>query len=149
MRATIVLLLAAAPVAVSAQTAPIRQFAAVQIAPKGDRVVAIENVAADHAAVVVRRVRGGGIVRTIDPCSACTYGSPTFAADGRLAFLARQQGRVSVMLDIEPDEDNPSAVLSAQDAGGQELARVTVAPGFVLNRASAQRWIEGGFAKPR
>ncbi len=58
-------------------------------------------------------------------------------------------GRVSVMLDIEPDEDNPSAVLSAQDAGGQELARVTVAPGFVLNRASAQRWIEGGFAKPR
>jgi len=59
------------------------------------------------------------------------------------------QGRVTVMLDIEPDEDNPSATLSACDASGEELARVTVSPGFVLNRNSAQRWIENGFAKPR
>lgn len=108
MRATIALSIAAAPVAVSAQTAPIRQFAAVQIAPKGDRVVAIESVTTGHAAVVVRRVRDGGIVRTIDPCSTCTYASPTFAADGRLAFLARKQGRVSVML--------------ADDAGERQIA---------------------------
>ncbi len=108
MRATIALLIAAAPVAVNAQTAPIRQFAAVQIAPKGDRVVAIENVTTGHAALVVRRVRDGGIVRTIDPCSTCTYASPTFAADGRLAFLARKQGRVSVML--------------ADDAGERQIA---------------------------
>jgi len=108
MRATIALSIAAAPVAVSAQTAPIRQFAAVQIAPKGDRVVAIENVTTGHAALVVRRVRDGGIVRTIDPCSTCTYASPTFAADGRLAFLARKQGRVSVML--------------ADDAGERQIA---------------------------
>lgn len=108
MRATIALLIAAAPVAVNVQTAPIRQFAAVQIAPKGDRVVAIENVTTGHAALVVGRVRDGGIVRTIDPCSTCTYASPTFAADGRLAFLARKQGRVSVML--------------ADDAGERQIA---------------------------
>ena len=58
-------------------------------------------------------------------------------------------GRISVMLDIEPDEDNPSATLTAQDAGGEELARVSVSPGFVLNRSSALRWIEAGYAKPR
>ncbi|GAA3713610.1 S9 family peptidase [Sphingomonas cynarae] len=108
MRATIALLIAAAPAAVAAQTGPIHQFAAVQIAPRGDRIVAIENVAADHAAVVVRRVRDGGIVRRIDPCRTCTYGSPTFAADGRLAFLARDKGRVSVML--------------ADDAGERQVA---------------------------
>ncbi len=108
MRTTIALLLAAAPAAVGAQTAPIRQFAAVQIAPRGDRIVAIENVTTGHAAVVVRRVRDGGIVRTIDPCGTCTYASPTFAADGRLAFLARKQGRVSVML--------------ADDAGERQIA---------------------------
>ena len=60
-----------------------------------------------------------------------------------------KMGRVTVMLDIEPDEDHPSATLSAQDAGGEELARISVSPGFVLNRASAQRWIDGDFAKPR
>ncbi|MHC9420198.1 S9 family peptidase [Sphingomonas citri] len=34
----------------------------------------------------------------IDPCAACTYASPTFSADGRLAFLARDKGRVTVVL---------------------------------------------------
>ncbi|KQU59197.1 peptidase S9 [Sphingomonas sp. Leaf339] len=108
MRATIALLIAAAPSAVAGQTGPIHRFAAVQIAPRGDRLVAIENVATDHAAVVVRRVRDGGIVRTIDPCRTCSYGSPTFAADGRLAFLVRDKGRVSVML--------------ADDAGERQVA---------------------------
>ncbi|WP_407704166.1 hypothetical protein [Xylophilus rhododendri] len=59
------------------------------------------------------------------------------------------KGRITVMLDIEPDEDNPSATLSAQDAAGEELARIKVSPGFVLNRSSALRWIEADFAKPR
>jgi len=70
----------------------------VQIAPTGDRLVAIENVAADHFAIVVRRVKDGRIVRTIDPCGTCSYAAPTFAADGRLAFLARDKAQVSVML---------------------------------------------------
>ena len=57
-------------------------------------------------------------------------------------------GRVTVFLDIEPDEDNPSAMLSARDAGDDLLAQVRVSPGFKLNRASALAWVEGGYAKP-
>ena len=57
--------------------------------------------------------------------------------------------RVQVKLDIEPDEESPSASLSALDAGGELLARVAVSPGFKLDRASASAWVEAGFARPR
>jgi hypothetical protein len=57
--------------------------------------------------------------------------------------------RVTVSLDITPDEDNPYGMLSAQDDGGDELASVRVDAGFKLNRASAVAWAEGGFAKQK
>ena len=57
--------------------------------------------------------------------------------------------RVTVYLDIEPDEDNPSAKLSARDDGDDLLAEVRVAPSFKLNRSSAVAWVEGGFGKPK
>ena len=57
--------------------------------------------------------------------------------------------RVTVLLDIVPDDDNPSATLSALDEGGETLAQVRVSPGFKLNRASATAWAEGGYPKPR
>ena len=57
--------------------------------------------------------------------------------------------RVTVCLDIMPDEDNPSAMLSAKDEGDDLLAEVRVAPSFKLNRSSAVAWAEGGFAKPK
>src|SRR6478736_4005033 len=50
--------------------------------------------------------------------------------------------RVSVSLDIEPDEENPSATLRARDAAGDLLAEVRVAPSFKLTRASASAWAE-------
>jgi hypothetical protein len=56
--------------------------------------------------------------------------------------------RVTVTLDIEPDEDNPSARLSAFDEFGAEIAQVRVAAGFKLNAASAAAWVENGFRKP-
>ena len=62
---------------------------------------------------------------------------------------AGQSVRVTVSLDIEPDEDNPSALLTAQNESGDELAQVRVVPSFKLNRASAVAWVEAGFAKPR
>ena len=58
-------------------------------------------------------------------------------------------GRVTVYLDIEPDEDNPSAVLRARDAGDALLAEVRVAPSFKLNRSSAVAWVESGFVRPK
>ena len=56
--------------------------------------------------------------------------------------------RVTVCLDIVPDEDNPYAMLSAKDEGDELLAEVRVAPSFKLNRSSAVAWAEGGFARP-
>ena len=56
--------------------------------------------------------------------------------------------RITVNLDIVPDEDHPYAVLSAKDDGGDPLAEVRVAPSFKLNRSSAVAWAESGFAKP-
>ena len=57
--------------------------------------------------------------------------------------------RITVYLDIAPDEDNPSAVLSARDESDDILAEVRVLPSFKLNRSSAVAWAEGGFAKPK
>ena len=57
-------------------------------------------------------------------------------------------GRITVTLDIVPDEDDPHAWLAAQDAAGDELARVRVAPTFRLGAANAAAWIDNGFGKP-
>ena len=56
--------------------------------------------------------------------------------------------RFTVNLDIQPDDDNPSATLSAQDAHGDEVVRIKVPPSFKLSRASAVAWVEGGFERP-
>ena len=60
--------------------------------------------------------------------------------------ITHGQQRVSVSLDIEPNEENPSAQLRAVDAAGEVLADVRVSPGFQLNRASASAWAEAGFS---
>jgi len=58
-------------------------------------------------------------------------------------------GRISVTLDIVPDEDDPHALLAAHDADGTALAQLRVAAGFKLSAASAEAWIDAGYAKPR
>lgn len=55
---------------------------------------------------------------------------------------------ITVALDIVPDEDDPYAILSAQDEDGAQLAEVRVAPSFKLTRTSAEKWMENGFRKP-
>ena len=60
----------------------------------------------------------------------------------------RQDSRVTVLLRIVPDDDNPYAVLSAQDECGDELAEIKVDAGFKLNRQSAQSWVDADFAQP-
>lgn len=62
--------------------------------------------------------------------------------------IAHNAQRISVSLDIEPDEENPSAVLRALDAAGELLAEVRVAPSFKLTRASASDWAQAGFSAP-
>ena len=56
--------------------------------------------------------------------------------------------RITVMLDIQPDEDNPFAILTATSDDGQQLAHVKVEAAFKLNRASAIAWAESNFHKP-
>ncbi|WP_353136182.1 hypothetical protein [Limnohabitans sp.] len=58
-------------------------------------------------------------------------------------------GRITALLDIVPDDDNPYAILSAQDDGGDTLAEVRVEAGFKLNRNTAQAWVDAGFEKPK
>ncbi len=55
----------------------------------------------------------------------------------RSVVVNTASARITVTLDIEPDDDNPSARLGAFDVSGAELAQVSVAPGFRLNAASA------------
>jgi hypothetical protein len=56
--------------------------------------------------------------------------------------------RVLVTLDIVSDEDDPHAVLAAQDAFGEALAKVRVKPTFRLTTGSAEAWIDDDFRKP-
>ncbi len=60
-----------------------------------------------------------------------------------------RDGRITVLLDIMPDDDNPYATLSAQDEGGDTLAEVRVDAGYKLNRNTAQAWVDVGFVKPK
>jgi hypothetical protein len=60
--------------------------------------------------------------------------------------ISHDGGRVTVMLDIQPDEEAPSAILRATNAAGEVLGQANVSPGFRLTRASAGAWAEAGFS---
>jgi hypothetical protein len=62
--------------------------------------------------------------------------------------IATAAGRITVMLDIVPDDDDPHALLAAVDAGGEELAKVRVKAGFKLTPASAAAWLEDDYRRP-
>lgn len=60
----------------------------------------------------------------------------------------RESGPILICLDIVPDEDDPYATLSAEDADGEQLAQVRVGPNFKLSSASANAWIDDEFRQP-
>ena len=57
-------------------------------------------------------------------------------------------GRLTIMLDIEPDDDNPSATLSVKDQGGELIAQWKVDPTFKFNRITLQDWVDSGMKQP-
>ncbi len=57
-------------------------------------------------------------------------------------------GRLTIKLDIVPDDDHPYALLSAYDEASEQLAQVEVAPTFKLHAESAEKWIASDFRKP-
>jgi hypothetical protein len=63
-------------------------------------------------------------------------------------YVSANATTTKVMLDIIPDEDNPSAFLSAFDESGAQLAQVRVEPSFKLNATTAAAWIESDFRSP-
>jgi hypothetical protein len=66
----------------------------------------------------------------------------------KTVYVTADAKTTKVVLDITPDEDNPSAALCAFDEEGELLAQVRVDPTFKLNAASASAWIESGFNNP-
>lgn len=58
-----------------------------------------------------------------------------------------EEGRLTVKLDIVPDDDEPYAVLSAYDETGEQLAQTRVAPNYKLSVQSASAWALGGFGR--
>jgi hypothetical protein len=64
------------------------------------------------------------------------------------AALQGQMARLTISLDIVPDDDNPYGELTARNDAGEQLAHVRVPPSFKLTRAAAQAWIENGFRQP-
>ena len=62
--------------------------------------------------------------------------------------VTTDDGRVTVCLDIVPDEFDPYARLSATDAFGHVLAEHRVSPTWRLDAARAREWVEAGFPKP-
>lgn len=84
------------------QAATLHKFEALAMAPRGDVVAAVEATedGMTRAAVVVRNVADGRIVRRIDPCTACTYSDLAYGPDGTLAFLSRNRGAGTVSLDL-------------------------------------------------
>ncbi len=65
-----------------------------------------------------------------------------------ITVTASTAQRVTVSLDIVPDEDNPYGTLRAHDDAGELLADVRVAASFKLNRSSAIAWADQQFKKP-
>ena len=60
--------------------------------------------------------------------------------------ITHQEARVRITLDIEPDDEMPSALLRAWSAAGDVLGQASVSPGFKLSRSQAQAWAEAGFS---
>ena len=70
----------------------------------------------------------------------------------REVSITHDRAKVSVTLDIVPDEDDAHAMLRAYSSNGtavgELLGEVRVGANFKLNVASASAWVENGFRKP-
>ena len=115
-------LLAAALLASAASpalAAPLRSYADLALAPRGDRIASVDSVGGAHGVITVRAANGE-VVRTLDPCATCTYSDVTFAPDGRLAWLARDKAAGIVTLGVE---DGKATRTVATIAGVAETPR--------------------------
>jgi len=91
--------------ATPALAAPLHSYAGLALSAAGDRLASVESVEGEgdkpaHGKIVVRSVKDGRILTTIDPCAACSYSGLTFAPDGSLAWLQRDRAAGTVTLAV-------------------------------------------------
>lgn len=86
-----------------------RQYGGLVMNASGSRIATVEAGDGGHPKITLRATKTGKIVSTIDPCAVCSYSGLTFAPDGRLAFLARDNAAGNVTLRVA-EADKPDAV---------------------------------------
>ena len=88
-------LLVASAAPTSAQT--LHQYGALALSPAGDRIATVEN-SGTRGVVTIRSIADGRVLRTIDPCTTCSYSGLTFTPGGDLVFLVRDGSAGNVRL---------------------------------------------------
>jgi hypothetical protein len=78
----------------------------------------------------------------------CRHEQQLHALLHKQVWIDTAEDRISVTLDIVPDEDDPHPVLAAENAFGESLAKVRVSPAIKLSVHTAATGIENGYAKP-
>jgi dipeptidyl aminopeptidase/acylaminoacyl peptidase len=86
-----------------ALAAPLHSYAGLALSPAGDIVASVEGIEGpdgkpDHGKIVIRSVKDGRIVTTIDPCPACTYSGLTFGPNRSLAWIERDRAAATTRL---------------------------------------------------
>jgi len=88
-----------------ALASPLHSYTGLALSASGDRIASVEadeneapGAKATHGKIVVRSVKDGKIVTTIDPCAQCTYSGLTFGPGGALAYLQRDRAAGTVSL---------------------------------------------------
>jgi dipeptidyl aminopeptidase/acylaminoacyl peptidase len=102
MRLTLAAALLAAT-ATPAIAAPLHSYAGLALSPTGDIVASVEGIDStdgkpDHGGIVIRSVKDGHILATIDPCATCTYSGLTFGPDRHLAWIERDRAAATTRL---------------------------------------------------
>ncbi|THD34534.1 MAG: S9 family peptidase [Sphingomonas sp.] len=89
-----------ASAAVPALAAPVHSYGALALSPAGDKLASIESGGGIHGKIVVRSVKDGRILATIDPCVTCSYSGLTFGPGGSLAWLQRDRAAGTMTLEV-------------------------------------------------
>ena len=92
-----------AATATPAIAAPLHSYAGLALSPAGDIVASVEGIDStdgkpEHGRIVIRSVKDGHVLTTIDPCPACTYSGLTFGPNRTLAWIERDRAAATTRL---------------------------------------------------
>ena len=92
-----------AATATPAIAAPLHSYAGLALSPAGDIVASVEGIDSpdgkpEHGKIVIRSVKDGRVLTTIDPCATCTYSGLTFGPNRTLAWIERDRAAATTRL---------------------------------------------------